>query len=174
MRNEDHLRATRQATHGGARDLRGGLRDRARGSRPGVSRQPRTYRGRASSTGEEAGGEGSLQSKCGGRESRRHRGAGSAHAPGGPGRRRTVTYRLEHDPESGAFYIRVRDGEYHETIPLEGPGFGAGVDVDAEGNVLGFEFLSFAEYVELIDHAGGSLEVPEQLKRRPTTRTSPP
>ena len=60
-------------------------------------------------------------------------------APGGPGRRRTVTYRLEHDPESGAFYIRLRDGEYHETIPLEGPGFGAGVDVDAEGNVLGFD-----------------------------------
>jgi len=32
------------------------------------------------------------------------------------------------------------------------PGFGAGVD--AEGNVLGFEFLSFEEYVETIDHAG--------------------
>ena len=85
-----------------------------------------------------------------------------------------MTYRLEHDPESGAFYIRVRDGKYRETIPLEGPGFGAGVDVDAAGNVLGFEFLSFAEYAELIDQAGGSLEVPEQLKRRPTTRTSPP
>ena len=85
-----------------------------------------------------------------------------------------MAYRLEHDPESGAFYIRVRDGEYHETIPLKGSGLGAGVDVDAEGNVLGFEFLSFAEYAELIDQAGGSLEVPEQLKRRPTTRTSPP
>jgi uncharacterized protein YuzE len=66
-----------------------------------------------------------------------------------------VAYRLEHDPESGAFYIRVRAGEYHETIPLEGPGLGAGVEVDAEGNVLGFEFLSFAEYAELIDQAGG-------------------
>ena len=54
---------------------------------------------------------------------------------------------MEHDPESGAFYIRVRNGEYHETIPLGEPGFGAGVDVDAEGNVLGFEFLSFEEYV---------------------------
>ena len=62
-----------------------------------------------------------------------------------------MTYRFEHDPESGAFYIRVREGEYHETIPLEEPGFGAGVDVDAEGNVLGFEFLSFAEYGELVE-----------------------
>ena len=68
-----------------------------------------------------------------------------------------MTYRLEHDPESGAFCIRVRDAEYQETIPLEGPGFGAGADVDAQGNVLGFEFLSFAEYAELINQACGSL-----------------
>ena len=54
-----------------------------------------------------------------------------------------MTYRFEHDPESGAFYIRLRDGDYHETISLGEPGFG--VDVDAEGNVLGFEFLSFEE-----------------------------
>jgi hypothetical protein len=66
IRNEDYLPATRQATHGGARDLRGGGRDRARSSCTGVSRQPRTYRGRTNSAGEEAGGEGSLQSQCGG------------------------------------------------------------------------------------------------------------
>ena len=78
-----------------------------------------------------------------------------------------MTYRFEHDPESGAFYIRVREGEYHETIPLEEPGFGAGVDVDAEGNVLGFEFLSFAEYGELVERAGGFLEVSERLAATP-------
>lgn len=75
-----------------------------------------------------------------------------------------MTYRFEHDSESGAFYIRVRDGEYHETIPLVEPGFGAGVDVDAEGNVLGFEFLSFEDYEELVERACGSLEVPERLE----------
>ena len=32
-----------------------------------------------------------------------------------------MPYRFEYDPESGAFYIRVRDGEYHETIPLGSP-----------------------------------------------------
>ncbi len=91
-----------------------------------------------------------------------------------------MTYRFEHDPRSGAFYIHVRDGEYHETIPLVEPGFGAGVDVDAEGNVLGFEFLSFAEYAELVEHSGGSLEVPDWLEasvereRAKPTRTSPP
>ena len=84
-----------------------------------------------------------------------------------------MPYRFEYDPESGAFYIRVRDGEYHETIPLGEPGFGASVDVDAEGNVLGFEFLSFEEYVELIDHAG-SLEVPERLEPKPVEEDPPP
>lgn len=38
------------------------------------------------------------------------------------------------------------------------------MDVDAEGNVLGFEFLSFEDYEELVERAGGSLEVPERLE----------
>jgi uncharacterized protein YuzE len=75
-----------------------------------------------------------------------------------------MTYRFEHDPESGAFYIRVRDGEYHETIPLGEPGFGAGVDVDAEGNVLGFEFLSFEEFQQVVAEAGGHKEIPDRLR----------
>lgn len=75
-----------------------------------------------------------------------------------------MAYRFEHDPESGAFYIRVRDGEYHETIPLGEPGFGAGVDVDAEGNVLGFEFLSFEEYKLVVAEGGGRIEIPDQLQ----------
>jgi len=74
-----------------------------------------------------------------------------------------VTYRFEHDPESGAIYVRVRDGEYHETIPLGETGFGAGVDVDAQGNVLGVEFLSFAEYAEVVAAHGGRLELPTRL-----------
>jgi uncharacterized protein YuzE len=74
-----------------------------------------------------------------------------------------MTYRLEHDPKSGAFYIRLRPGKYHETIPLVEPGFGAGVDVDDEGNVLGVEFLSFEEYAEVVARHGGRLELPETL-----------
>ena len=81
-----------------------------------------------------------------------------------------MTYGFEHDPESGAFYIRVRDGDYHETISLGEPGFGSGVDT--ESNVLGFEFLSFEEYVEVIDQAG-ALEVPERLETTLEEDTSP-
>lgn len=74
-----------------------------------------------------------------------------------------MTYRFERDPESGALYVRLRDGEYAETIPLT-PGLGTGVDVDAEGLVLGIEFLSFEEYAELLARTGGRLEIPERIE----------
>ena len=72
--------------------------------------------------------------------------------------------RLEFDPESGAFYICIREGDIEETLALAEPGFGAHVDVDHEGNVLGLEFLSFKEYAELLTRFGGTLEIPERLE----------
>ncbi len=72
--------------------------------------------------------------------------------------------RLTFDPESSAFSIRVRSGEYEETLPLAEPGFGASVDIDREGNVLGLEFLSFAEYAELLSRHGGVLDLPERVE----------
>jgi uncharacterized protein YuzE len=85
-----------------------------------------------------------------------------------------MTYRITHDPESGAFYVRVREGEYSETVPLGEPGLGAGVDVDADGNVLGMEFLSFEEFAEVVADRGGALDVPERLRRGPVGRVVPP
>lgn len=84
-----------------------------------------------------------------------------------------MSYRFEHDPQSGAFYIRIREGEYQETIPIAEPGFGAGVDVDVDGNVLGFEFLSFEEYAELLARAGGSLEIPDRVEDPAAFRLNP-
>lgn len=75
-----------------------------------------------------------------------------------------MTYHFTHDPQSGALYIRLREGRYRETVPLGEPGFGAGVDVDEEGYVLGIEFLSFEEYAEAIKRAGGKLEIPERIE----------
>ena len=99
----------------------------------------------------------------GGREDLRHCGAGQTYAPeerpGGARRRRAIPYRFEHYPESGAYYIQRR---IPWDPPSGEPGFGPGVDV-VEGNVLGFEFLSFEEYVKAIDHSF-VLEVPEQLE----------
>jgi uncharacterized protein YuzE len=84
----------------------------------------------------------------------------------------TMTYRFEHDPESDAIYVRLREGEYHETLPLTDLGVGASVDVDAEGNVLGVEFLSFGEFALVVSHHGGVLEVPERVKDAEALRRS--
>jgi uncharacterized protein YuzE len=72
--------------------------------------------------------------------------------------------RLEFDPESGALYIRVREGDVEQTLDLADPGFGAHVDVDREGNILELEFLSFEEYAELVTRFGGTLEIPERIE----------
>jgi uncharacterized protein YuzE len=74
-----------------------------------------------------------------------------------------MAYRFEYDPESGAMYFRLRAGEISHTAPLGEPALGASLDLDAEGNVLGVEFLSFEEFAELVVSAGGTLELPENL-----------
>ena len=71
--------------------------------------------------------------------------------------------RFTHDPESGAMYFRIREGKIKETLDLAEPGFGAHLDIDRRGYVLGVEFLSFEEYAELLARAGGALELPERV-----------
>jgi len=72
--------------------------------------------------------------------------------------------RLEFDPESGALYIHVREGDIEETLDLAEPGFGAHVDVDREGNILGLGFLSFEEYAELGTRSGSALQIPDRIE----------
>ena len=72
--------------------------------------------------------------------------------------------RLEFDHDSGALYIHVRESDVEETLDLAEPGFGAHVDIDREGNVLGLEFLSFEEYAELVTRFGGALEIPKRVE----------
>lgn len=69
--------------------------------------------------------------------------------------------KIKFDKESGAFYLKIRDGEYSETLDLVDPGFGAYMDLDAEGNVLGIEFLSFEEFAEITE---SGLEIPDRVE----------
>lgn len=70
--------------------------------------------------------------------------------------------RISHDKVSGALYIRLRDGK-----PDHAEDFSEGadvyVDVDAEGNVLGLEALSFGDLAQAIQERGGTLDVPEKV-----------
>lgn len=69
---------------------------------------------------------------------------------------------ISHDKESGALYIRLRDGEYDHTEDLPGRA-DVYLDVDRAGNVLGLEALSFEDLAQAIEEGGGNLEVPERL-----------
>ena len=50
------------------------------------------------------------------------------------------------------------------TLDLTEPEFGASIDVDGEGNVLGIEFLSLKEYPEPIIRFGGIFEPPGKIE----------
>lgn len=67
--------------------------------------------------------------------------------------------RISHDKESGALYIRLREGRYDHTEDLSERA-DVYVDVDADGNVLGVEALSFEDLAMAIEERGGKLDVP--------------
>ncbi len=70
--------------------------------------------------------------------------------------------KISHDRASGALYIKLRDGK-----PDHAEDFSKGADVyadvDAEGNVLGLEALSFEDLAQAIQERGGTLDVPEKI-----------
>ena len=70
--------------------------------------------------------------------------------------------RLRYDPVAGAIYFRLVEGEIEETVELPSPGCYA--DLDADGRVMGLEFLSVQEFLAFLTAAGGELEVPERIE----------
>lgn len=76
--------------------------------------------------------------------------------------------RISHDKESGALYIKLREGEYDHTEDFS-ESADVYVDVDATGNVLGLEALSFDDLVQAIEERGGELDVPERWGILPQT-----
>ena len=49
-------------------------------------------------------------------------------------------------------------------MDLAEPGFGASMEVDGKGYVLGAGFLSLKEYTELITRFGSVLELPDEIE----------
>ncbi len=70
--------------------------------------------------------------------------------------------RISHDKESGALYLKLRDGSYDHTEDFSERA-DVFVDVDIEGNVLGLEALSFDDLAMAVEERGGKLDVPEKL-----------
>ncbi len=69
--------------------------------------------------------------------------------------------KLRYDPESGALYVRVEEGTIGETVQHAD---GVYLDIDAEGRVLGAEFLTLEELAGAITAEGGRWDVPERIE----------
>lgn len=70
---------------------------------------------------------------------------------------------ISHDSESGALYLKLREGRYDHTEDFSEKA-DVYLDVDADGNVLGLEALSFDDLAQAIGERGGRLELPERLE----------
>ena len=78
--------------------------------------------------------------------------------------------KFKYDPESGALYVRLREGVVDDTLELAE---GAYIDIDAEGNVLGAEFLSMEEFRETMERYGGGVELPDHIEDPSTFHLNP-
>ncbi len=69
--------------------------------------------------------------------------------------------KFRYDPQSGALYIRLREGQMHKTLELAE---GAYLNIDIERRVLGAVFLSLEEFAEFASRQGkGGVELPGRL-----------
>jgi len=69
--------------------------------------------------------------------------------------------KLRYDPESGALYVRIKEGKIEETVQHAD---GVYLDIDAGRHVVGAEFLTLKELAEAITAEGGKWELPECIE----------
>ena len=71
-----------------------------------------------------------------------------------------MTMRIEYDREAKALYLYVAEGEHVRAVEVEPLKIYPGVD--AEGRILGIEFLSWDAFPQYIEEHGG-LNQPERF-----------
>lgn len=70
--------------------------------------------------------------------------------------------RIDYDKLSGALYIKIREGQPDHTEDFSEKA-DVYLDVDAEGNVIGLEALSFEDLAQATEERGGRLDVPDNI-----------
>ena len=68
--------------------------------------------------------------------------------------------RIEHDPNVGALYLRLHDGDVASTVELSDSIY---LDVSRDGQILGAEFVNADEFFVVIERHGGLLEIPDRV-----------
>lgn len=72
--------------------------------------------------------------------------------------------RFELDTEVNALYIYFREicpGEVDRTVELEE---GVNLDIDAQGRILGLEFVDANDFGRFLAEHGGELDIPERVE----------
>jgi uncharacterized protein YuzE len=72
--------------------------------------------------------------------------------------------RFELDQAVNALYVRLRSGRVERTVELTTDVY---LDVDAEGLVLGAEFVNADDFLTLVRQQAGHLEIPDRIVDRP-------
>jgi uncharacterized protein YuzE len=73
-------------------------------------------------------------------------------------RRNVDMIRFEYAADHGLLYIKIVDGPAAETIEFEESVY---VDLDADGQPIGVEFLNAADFLPFLVRRGGIFAVPE-------------
>ena len=68
--------------------------------------------------------------------------------------------RIEYSPSAGALYLRIQSGDVAETVEIEDMIY---VDVDADGQPLGVEFVDAQGFLPFLERHAGALDVPHDL-----------
>lgn len=79
--------------------------------------------------------------------------------------------RIELDKEADILYIELKDGEVDNTVDLDD---GVFADLDAEGRVLGVEFIALSAFRAFLERHNGSVEIPDVVEDPDALRPIPP
>ena len=71
----------------------------------------------------------------------------------------TPALRIRYDADADAMYLRLREGTVAETVEVEEM-----VDVDAEGQPLGIEFVVASDFLAFLTRWGGEYVLPARLE----------
>ena len=68
--------------------------------------------------------------------------------------------RVRYDEEADALYIKLREGEYHESDEIRD---GFILDYDVDGNIIGIEILDASSHLAVADLSTVNIEISRPL-----------
>lgn len=72
----------------------------------------------------------------------------------------TTAFRITHDPDVNAVYLRANEAKIHRTVEIKSMVF---ADLDASDIPIGIEFINPNDFFAFAKDFGGTIELPESL-----------